>query len=274
MNILNSNLIRPSEQEFLGQALDFHKKLGNDSVLLLVGSRAAGYMDDWSDLDMWVVGKKGKLDSKNKDIYRKTGQIFVDRGDMEAHFHFKDIEDLKIDIENWKDPIIWLMKESKVINGEYKDFPILKNKCKQYPRKVAEQKLKAEIGRYIISKGGSLVMAARTGEIYTSIIAAGNILESLCKISCYAEQYPIPYEKWLFKVAKNTTIIKKILPLISEAVLNIEEIIKRPKEKHFREWIPVKNLRGAKNIIVESLLEIGWKGKWVRNPEDCIQYVF
>jgi predicted nucleotidyltransferase len=274
MNVFDCDLIKKSEHKFLEQALTFHKKLGNDSIALLVGSRAAGYMDSWSDLDIWIIGKKEKLNARDKDVYKKTGQIFVDRGDAEAHFTFKDIEDLRKNVENWKDPIIWLIKESKVLDGKYKDFSVLKNKCKKYPRKVAEQKLKTEIGRYVISKAGSLVMAPRNGDTYTSIISIGKVLESIFKISCYAEQLPVPYTKWLFRVSQDTTITKKILPLVSGAVSNIEEIIRIPEGKYFRELVPVKNLRGIKGILVESLLELGWKGDWVKNPDDCMEYAF
>ena len=70
------DLIRDSEKEFLQKAIKFKETLGINSVVLLMGSRAAGYIDDWSDLDLWVVGNKEKLSIEARNIYNKTGNTF------------------------------------------------------------------------------------------------------------------------------------------------------------------------------------------------------
>ena len=63
--------IRPEETDFVDRAKAFTSNVGPESVLLLVGSRAAGFDDAWSDLDMWVIGDKGKLSAGEREKYPK-----------------------------------------------------------------------------------------------------------------------------------------------------------------------------------------------------------
>jgi hypothetical protein len=42
--------IRPEDIEFVGKAQSLTSRVEADAVLLLVGSRAAGFDDSWSDL--------------------------------------------------------------------------------------------------------------------------------------------------------------------------------------------------------------------------------
>ena len=46
-------------------------------------------------------------------------------------------------------------------------------------------------------------MAARK-QVEMAFVAAGNVIESLCKICCVADRQPFPYSKWLVEAAKRT----------------------------------------------------------------------
>ena len=51
----------PVDQLFLDSAIQLCDNLDEDVVVLLVGSRAAGFAGPESDLDLWIVGDKDRL---------------------------------------------------------------------------------------------------------------------------------------------------------------------------------------------------------------------
>ena len=64
----------PEDQQFIDRAIDFCQRMGERAVLMLVGSRAAGFADEGSDLDLWVIGDKQRLSDEDRKTYeRKTG---------------------------------------------------------------------------------------------------------------------------------------------------------------------------------------------------------
>ena len=48
----------PEDQQFIDRAIDFCQRMGERAVLMLVGSRAANFADEWSDLDLCIIGDK------------------------------------------------------------------------------------------------------------------------------------------------------------------------------------------------------------------------
>ena len=76
------------DQQFVDRAVDFCQRVGERAVLMLVGSRAANFTDNWSDLDLCIIGDKCHLSDEDRKSYERDRQIFVDRGDYEAHWTF------------------------------------------------------------------------------------------------------------------------------------------------------------------------------------------
>ncbi len=260
--------IKAEDEEFVLQAKDFTSRRGSKAVLLLVGSRAAGLADSWSDIDMWVVGDKTTLSPSERERYEADEELFIDRGDYEAHWKFFDLGDLQLLLQGYPDEKMWILLTSQTIFGDESAAAVLKEQCRQYPREAVEPKLKLHFGRYWGSLG-PLNTAAR-GMPETAFVFAGKAIEHLCKICCLAESKPFPYGKWLFSVSRNTVLGKKITPFITEAVFGIDEFLHPPKGKHFRELTPLKNLRDTKEIVREGLKELGWTSSWIENTDEAI----
>ena len=86
----------PEGQQFIDRATDFCQRMGDRAVLMLVGSRAANFADEWSDLDLCIIGDKRYLSDEDCKTYDRDQQLFVDRGDYEAHWSFFDEGDLRV----------------------------------------------------------------------------------------------------------------------------------------------------------------------------------
>ena len=80
----------PEDQQFINRAIDFCQRMGERAVLMLIGSRAANFADEWSDLDLCIIGDKRHLSDEDRKTYERSWQLFVDRGDYEAHWSFYD----------------------------------------------------------------------------------------------------------------------------------------------------------------------------------------
>ncbi len=85
----------PEDQQFINRAIDFCQHMGERAVLMLIGSRAANFADAWSDLDLCIIGDKRRLAAEDRRTYEQSWQLFVDRGDYEAHWSFYDEDDLR-----------------------------------------------------------------------------------------------------------------------------------------------------------------------------------
>ncbi len=255
----------PDEQQFINRAIDFCQSVGERAVLMLVGSRAAGFADTWSDLDLWVIGDKGCLSDEERRIYQRNNELFVDRGDYEAHFSFYDERALCMRLQTWADEMMWIISTSRTLYGHSSTAEELKRCYRLYPRSVAECKLKWLFGKYYFSQRGPLAMAARN-KVETAFIAVGNVIESLCKICCVVERQPFPYDKWLFEAAKQTQLGTLVHPSIQRAIAGIGDFIKQPTERHWRDWVPLKELRATLPIVQRGLKELGWDCDWVAEP--------
>ena len=263
------------DRAFIARAVAFCDRIGPDSVVLLVGSRAAGLIyEGWADLDLWIVGHRDALSESERATYDRERQLFVDRGDLEAHFSFYDIDDMEAEIEDWPDAKMWLLSTCKIVHGSLEALESLIEQSKTYPKGVAEEKLRYELGRFMIAKGGCLSMSARSGEAATSIVAVGEIVDAVCKICCLAEGVPYPYAKWRVTVARETRLGKQLFPSIDRAIAHIDELVATPSERNFREWVPVSELRSLKDKIVAGLRELGWQGAWLDEPEENMAMTF
>lgn len=259
---------RPEEAGFVEKAKAFTSHAGGEAVLLLVGSRAAGLDDSWSDLDMWVVGDKTCLCKSERDQYEKDGQLFIDRGDYEAHWSFYDLRDLLSLLSTCPDERMWILRTAEVMSGSEDTASILRHKCSRYPEDILEQKLKLHFGHFWQCLG-PLNTAAR-GMPETAFLVAAKTIEHLCKICCLAERKPFPYTKWLIPVARETILGRKVALSIARAVFGIEEFLHPPSGKHFQELTPLRELRSTKDVVREALKELGWTSSWIDNPEEAV----
>jgi len=204
--------IKAGDQEFIDKAKTFTQRMGESAVLLLVGSQAAGFHDSWSDLDMWVIGDKSNLTREETGRYEKDGELFVDRGDLEAHWKFFDSGDFRVTLHDWPAEIMWILLTSEVIFDNDATADSLKRLCQDYPRNIVEKKLKCQFGNYWHLLGPLNMAGRRKPE--TAFLIAGKTIEHLCKVCCLAECKPFPYTKWLVSVARQTSIGNRLFPYI------------------------------------------------------------
>jgi hypothetical protein len=261
----------PEQQEFINEALKKSMESGKDAALLLVGSRAANLSDSWSDLDLWILGNKKNLSIEEQQKYEIDKQLFFDKGDYESHWSFFDFDDIEIALRDWNDEIMWILDMSQIIFSNSARIVPIKNYCKQYPDEIAEMKLKRQFGKYC-SLLGPLNMAARNKPL-SAFVVTGLVIECLCKICCLAERMPFPYSKWLTEVAKETQLGSMIFPNIDRAIKGIEEFTNPHAGKHYRELIPLKELRDTLEIVKFGLHEMGWKSSWIDNKEEALSSI-
>ena len=254
-----------ADQQFIDRAINFCQQMGERAVLMLIGSRAAGFTDAWSDLDLCIIGDKRHLSDEDRDTYEHSWQLFVDRGDFEAHWSFFDEEDLRAWLETCPDEMMWVIGTSQTLYGCSSTAEELKHRYCVYPPAIAERKLKWMFGKYYFSQRGPLAMAARN-KVETAFVAVGNVIEYLCKMCCVAERQPFPYEKWVVEAAKQTQLGAMVYPSIQRAVNGIGDFLDPPADLNWREWAPVKELRGTLPIVQNGLKELGWVGDWIDDP--------
>ena len=255
----------PEDQQFVDRAIDFCQQMGERAVLVLAGSRSTSFADEWSDLDLWVIGDKHHLSDKDREIYEEKRELFVDRGDFEAHWSFYDESDLRAWLDTFPDETMWIVANFRILYGCSRTAEELKHHYCQYPPAVAERKLKWMFGKYYFAQGGPLAMAARN-KVETAFVAVGNIIEYLCKICCVAEKQPFPYNKWVVEAAKQTRLGAMVYPSIQRAVGGIGDFLDLPSDRNWRDWVPVKELRGTLPIVQNGLKELGWVGDWIDDP--------
>ena len=255
----------PEDQQFIDRAIDFCQQMGERAVLMLIGSRAAGFTDAWSDLDLCIIGDKRHLSNEDRETYEQSWQLFVDRGDFEAHWSFYDEGDLRTWLETCPDEMMWVVANSRVLHGCSNTAEELKHRYCVYPPAVAERKLKWMFGKYYFSQRGPLAMAARN-KVETAFVAVGNVIEYLCKMCCVADKQPFPYEKWVVEAAKQTQLGGMVYPSIQRAVGGIGDFLDPPADHNWRDWTPVKELRGTLPIVQSGLKELGWDGDWIDDP--------
>jgi hypothetical protein len=217
---------------------------------------------------MWLLGEARCLSAEQRQVYTARGELFVDRGDMEAHWSFYDIDDLAEALRGWPDERMWILLHSQVLWGCANTLAELQRPCRDYPRPVVARKLKWCLGRYVSSLG-PLNMAARDRPA-AALIAAVHAIETMCRICCLAERRPYPYAKWLVEAARDTSIGAQVCPYVDRAVAAIAELAHPPDDRRFRQWTPIRELRATREVVRDGLVELGWHQDWVIEPEQAL----
>ena len=268
-------LIEDLSQEdkgFVADSVEVCKQLGGRAVLLLVGSRGAGFEPAW-DLDLWVIGDKRSLSPERQKQYQAHEQLFVDRGDMEAHWTFYDESDLIERLGKWPSEMMWILSTSKFLYGRRETQGELQTRFSTFPRSVAEIKLRWLVGFYRMLLSPMYKVATR-GCVTGAFAIAGQAIDALCKLCCVAERGPWPYGKWLTKVARDTHIGAKLVPFADAAV---EAFLRDPQPTPGQpgsDWSPRRELRKALTELPQALGDLGWKGDWVSDPWCAVDETF
>lgn len=260
------------ERSFIERAISDARALGRDSAVLLVGSRALGIGGAWPDLDLWLLGNKQDLDAKRRAEYELTGQVFVDRGDLEAHYTFYDFHDLEERLGRWTDELLWIVHISRLLHDPAGRASDMKERFRDYPQDILERKLRWWLCKYWQCQA-RLGVAAR-GMAASAVMIAAKCIESLCKVCCLADGRPFPYPKWLRRAAGQTTLGSFVCPAIDRAVSGIHELVASPTGRDFRELTPIKELRALREDVKEGLRKLGWSGAWVDEPGHHVWVIF
>ena len=269
---MDKDIIGTDNQEFCQRAITESEKYGQGASVLLVGSRGAGYIVSWSDIDLWVLGDKRALNDTAAKEYALTRQIFVDRGDLEAHYTFYDLGDLRQRLQEWPDELLWLLQRSRILHDPLGRASELRTQFADYPEDIMQDKLRWQLCEYSQHQG-RLGVAGR-GMPVAAVMAAGRCIETACRICCLAERKPYPYLKWLRRAAGETRLGEIVCPVVDRAVEHIQELATPPEGVPYTDLIPLKELRSLKPTLCRELARIGWTGDWVENPGHYVWLLF
>lgn len=257
--------LHPVNLAFLERAKVARNCSGPRSVLTLVGSRAAGFAGLHSDLDLWIIGDKKCLSPDDRQRYDLRGSLFVDRGDLEAHWTFYDEQDLAARLGTWQSEMMWIVSTAQVLDGHADTLAQLQQKFGRFPRDVAEFKLRWLIGQFRSQPSG-MWKAAGAGRLPSALAMAGQAIDSLCRICCVAEQRPWPYSKWLTEVARSTQAGQVLCPFLDRMA---QALIQTPQSRldlPSSQWPPRQRLNDALAALPATLHQLGWQGDWVDDP--------
>lgn len=262
-----------ADQAFLSQAVEACNRAGPRAVLLLVGSRAAGFAGRGSDLDLWIVGDRMTLPVDQQRQLDAKESLFVDRGDLTAHWTFYDHDDLVHRLLTWPSEIMWTLATAQHLHGDRQVFIDLRTRFNQFPRHIAEPKLRWLIGAFRM-RLSPIYKLARRGDDPGAMVQVGHAVDAFCRLCRASECQPWPYEKWLTAVARQTRIGTELYPLIKSCV---EIFLQTPRPASVSigsDWPPHKLLRDALYALPPLLHELGWQGDWVDDPWKAVSETF
>lgn len=255
----------PDDVAFLDRAKAARESAGPRAVLALVGSRAAGYAGPASDLDLWIIGDKQCLSRDERERYDQRESLFVDRGDLEAHWTFYDESDLIVRLGQWQSEMMWIVSTAKPLDGNEETLTRLQARFSQFPREVAEPKLKWLVGQFRCQPSG-IWKAAGSGRLPAAVAMAGQTIDSLCRACCVAELKPWPYSKWLTEVAKSTHAGRVLYPVLERMTWALIQTPQARVDVPSSQWPARQHLNEALAALPVVLRELGWQGDWVDDP--------
>lgn len=247
-------------------------QMGNKSVLLLVGSRAAGFTDVFSDLDVWILGDKTCLPDDQRGCYARLGMFTNDSFGGGRHWVFYDIQDMKGKLEKWPNEKMWTLATSQYLYGCSETVEYLKASYAQYPKEIAGRKLKWLFGKFWQLIRGCDIIAR--GKPIAALLNVSQTVECLAKICCVAECKPWPYDKWLTDYARQTQLGIKVFPFVERAVSEIDRVLRPPASGKWQELMPVKEIGCTWGIVKQGLKDAGWQCSWIENWWEALSETF
>lgn len=261
-----------ADQKAIEEAIRAAQRLAKGTCVLLVGSRAAGYEDNWSDLNLWLLGDRKDLPDVERQQLEASGWLMLPLGDTGAHAVFRDVDDVLTRLNAWDDEHLWVFLTSHILYGPYERVAEIKRRFAEYPRNVLERKVRWFYGRYVHSLD-ALNVAAR-GMTEASVLVIGHVIESVCKLCCLAEGKPFPYPKWVVEAARRTTLGRTVYPMVREAVNGIHELVDPPRDTAYEQLLPIRALRATREFVAAGLRDLGWTDEWIEQPLEAVEDYF
>ena len=94
-----------ADQKAIEEAIQISRRMGENTCVLLVGSRAAGYEDSWSDLNLWLLGDREDLPDEERELFDSAGWLMMSLGDTGVQAAFRDVSDVLTRLNAWDDEI-------------------------------------------------------------------------------------------------------------------------------------------------------------------------
>jgi hypothetical protein len=261
-----------ADQKAIEEAIRVSQRMGRNTCVLLVGSRAAGFEDNWSDLNLWLLGDREALPDEERQQLDSAGWLGFPLGDTGVQVVFRDVADVQTRLNAWDDEQLWGFLNSHILYGPYERVAEIKRRFSGYPRPVLERKVRWFYGRYVHSLD-SLNVAAR-GMREASVLVIGHVIESVCKLCCLAEGKPYPYPKWVVEAARRTEMGRTVGPMVRAAVGGMAELLDPPRGTPYDDLVPIRELRATREPVASGLRAQGWTNDWIDQPEEAVADYF
>jgi hypothetical protein len=261
-----------ADQKAIEEAIRVSQRMGRNTCVLLVGSRAAGFEDNWSDLNLWLLGDREALPDEERQQLDSAGWLGFPLGDTGVQVVFRDVADVQTRLNAWDDEQLWGFLNSHILYGPYERVAEIKRRFSGYPRPVLERKVRWFYGRYVHSLD-SLNVAAR-GMREASVLVIGHVIESVCKLCCLAEGKPYPYPKWVVEAARRTEMGRTVGPMVRAAVGGMAELLDPPRGTPYDDLVPIRELRATREPVASGLRAQGWTNDWLDQPEEAVADYF
>ena len=260
------------DQKAIEEAIRVSQRMSRNTCVLLVGSRAVGFEDNWSDLNLWLLGDRNALPDEERQRLDSAGWLAFPLGNTGVQADFRDVADVETRLNAWDDEQLWVFLNSHILYGPYERVAEIKRRFSDYPRPVLERKVRWFYGRYVHSLD-SLNVAAR-GMTEAAVLVVGHVIESMCKLCCLAEGKPYPYPKWVVQAAHRTELGRTLSPRVRAAVAGMAELLDPPPGTPYDELAPIRELRATREPMASGLRAQGWTNDWIDRPEEAVADYF
>lgn len=256
-----------AERGFVHEAMSLGDQLGEDSILLLTGSRATGDQHLWSDLDLWLSGDKSGLPSEEAAIYNRRQPLYIADRDIEAHVSFYDYGDLERCLASWPVEMIWILSHALPLGGDEMRFSAIRDRFVTMPDEVVETKLKQAFGSFL-----KIIHDAAREQV--KILGLRDSIDIISRICCLAERRPYSYLKRREQAAMDTETGRILLSEIYEHSLMPGEIAVPAYEPELQLWITREAISAIGIQLTERLKTLNWSGPWLDDPMIAISYAY
>jgi len=206
-------------------SLPFWQEFKNQVAVAIVGSVGAGIGDMLSDLDVYLfVPEKdsmplyehykkgwqdGTIDVLNPRAFQFNEFPMVRFAEIDGHHRVMVFESLEQNVRNYEDVDRWVCLNSIPLHDPQGRLESLCTESTCYPAHILNRKL---IRHYwlLCDNFSSTRKPLDRGQKETVSLISHQGISHLLKFCLLAEGKPYPYDKWLYRVAVQTKIGKKV----------------------------------------------------------------
>jgi hypothetical protein len=206
---------------------------GRTAAVVLSGSVAAGLSDDRSDIDVevllpepsygglydpfWQAVDKGAIGILNPRARRFHEYPIVPLPSVKGHYRIKAAETIEARIRAMDDVIRWIYGNTHALADPNGLHAKLQELAGRYPPGVAEEKRRNLL---FLAKDCFYGLKMQLGRDHWQSICllSVNAVVHLLKLCCLSDGKPYPYDKWLYRVAVETTLGRRLQPPV-DAIL-------------------------------------------------------